>query len=215
MPKETFLNLPAEKRASIENIAIKEFGDYGFDLASVNRIVSGAGIAKGSFYQYFEDKKDLFMYLLNQTMEKKMAYLSPIAFEPHAHDFFTLLRELFLSGLRFAMDNPERAKIGDWLMKNQEHEIFIEMMGESASVSNNFYLAMLKEAEEKGEVRKGLDLEYIGAMLTNLSVSLVNYVYGKTGVAFTNDENIMMEHVDAMIDLIKFGLINQGGQSDD
>lgn len=215
MPKQTFLNLPPKKRALIENIAMKEFGEYGYDLASVNRIVSGSGIAKGSFYQYFEDKKDLFMHLLNQTMELKLSYLSPIAFEPQAHDFFTLLRELFLSGLRFALNNPERAKIGEWLMRNQEHEIFIELMDESASVSSDFYLTLLKEAEKKGEIRKGLDLEYISAMLTNLSVSLVNYVYKKTGVVFSNSKDMMMKHVDAMIDLIKFGLINQGGQSDD
>ncbi len=92
MPKETFLNLPQEKRELIENVAVHEFAEYGYDLASVNRIVAAAEIAKGSFYQYFEDKKDLFMFLMDQIVQKKIAYLSPIAFEPQAHDFFTLLR---------------------------------------------------------------------------------------------------------------------------
>lgn len=215
MPKETFLNLPKAKQDLIEQVAIDEFAEYGFDMASINRIVSAAGIAKGSFYQYFEDKKDLFVMILNRTMEKKIEYLSPLAFNPGAQDFFTLLRELYISGLRFAFENPKRAKIGDWLMKNSEHEVLVELMDDSQNKSNAFYQSMLKTAEERGEIRKGLDLDYLSDMLTNLSVSLVNYVYKKTGTMFLNDETTMMENVDNMIDLIKFGLKNQGGQADD
>ena len=155
------------------------------------------------------------MFLMDQIVQKKIAYLSPIAFEPQAHDFFTLLRELFLSGLRFAAANPERAKIGDWLMKNTGHEIYIELMKNSEGKSSDFYLAMLKNAEAKGEIRKGLNLPYISDLLTEFSISMVNVVYQKSGEAFLLDEETMMKHVDAMIDLFKFGLINQGGQNDD
>ena len=53
MPKDTFFNLPEDKRALICKVALEEFGEYTFDQASINRIVAKAGIAKGSFYQYF------------------------------------------------------------------------------------------------------------------------------------------------------------------
>ena len=53
MPKQTFLNLPEEKRNTIINIAIEEFAEYGLENASTNRIVAKSGISKGSFYQYF------------------------------------------------------------------------------------------------------------------------------------------------------------------
>ncbi|MBA7547176.1 hypothetical protein ES705_39579 [subsurface metagenome] len=33
-----------------------EFAEYGFDLASIQRVIRKAGIPRGSFYQYFEDK---------------------------------------------------------------------------------------------------------------------------------------------------------------
>ena len=64
MPKQTFLNLPEEKRNTIITAAINEFAEYGLENASTNRIVANSGISKGSFYQYFEDKQDVFMYLL-------------------------------------------------------------------------------------------------------------------------------------------------------
>ena len=64
MPKETFFNLPEDKRTLICQVAIDEFAAHSFDRVSINRIVARSGIAKGSFYQYFENKHDLFLYLL-------------------------------------------------------------------------------------------------------------------------------------------------------
>jgi AcrR family transcriptional regulator len=64
MPKQTFFNLPDEKRKTIINAAVDEFMEYGLESASTNRIVANSGISKGSFYQYFEDKQDVFMYLI-------------------------------------------------------------------------------------------------------------------------------------------------------
>lgn len=66
MCKETFLRLPDEKRARIINAAWDEFTTVSFASASINRIIRGAGIPRGSFYQYFEDKSDLFHYLMSR-----------------------------------------------------------------------------------------------------------------------------------------------------
>ncbi|MBR3569954.1 MAG: helix-turn-helix transcriptional regulator, partial [Oscillibacter sp.] len=60
MCKETFLRLPEEKRARIVNAAWDEFAAVPFADASINRVIRAAGIPRGSFYQYFEDKNDLF-----------------------------------------------------------------------------------------------------------------------------------------------------------
>ncbi len=74
MPKPTFFNLPEEKRKKIVNAAVDEFAEYGFEAASINRIVANSGIAKGSFYQYFKDKQDVFMHLLSVIEQEKMEF---------------------------------------------------------------------------------------------------------------------------------------------
>ena len=71
MPKQTFFNLPAEKREVIINAAVDEFVKHGLENASTNRIVAKSGISKGSFYQYFEDKQDVFMHLLTVLEQEK------------------------------------------------------------------------------------------------------------------------------------------------
>ncbi len=64
MPTNTFFNLSEEKKNKILKAANKEFARVPLEQASIKNIVEDAEIARGSFYQYFEDKQDLFEYLM-------------------------------------------------------------------------------------------------------------------------------------------------------
>ena len=63
MCTETFLRLPEEKRNRFLDAAWEEFTTTPLKDASINKIVRRAKIPRGSFYQYFSDKDDLFAYL--------------------------------------------------------------------------------------------------------------------------------------------------------
>lgn len=67
MCTETFLRLPEEKRRRFLDAAWEEFSNARFTDVSVNQIVRRAGIPRGSFYQYFAGKDDLFAYLLEEV----------------------------------------------------------------------------------------------------------------------------------------------------
>lgn len=65
MPKQTFFNLPDNKRNHIIQISIEEFSKAPFQNISINHLIKCMGIPTGSFYQYFDDKKDLYFYILS------------------------------------------------------------------------------------------------------------------------------------------------------
>lgn len=65
MPKETFFHLTEEKKCRIMKAAEKEFSKNPLKDASIANIVKDAEIPRGSFYQYFEDKEDLYYYYFN------------------------------------------------------------------------------------------------------------------------------------------------------
>ncbi len=69
MPTQTFFRLPEEKRARLTEAAWKEFTSVRFADASINRIVRDAHIPRGSFYQYFGGKEDVFFLLLDSLYE--------------------------------------------------------------------------------------------------------------------------------------------------
>lgn len=51
------------------NAAIKEFAQKGFENASTNEIIKEANISKGLLFHYFNNKKDLFLFLYNYSIE--------------------------------------------------------------------------------------------------------------------------------------------------
>ena len=70
MCTETFLRLPEEKRSRFLDAAWEEFTTVPFIRASINQIVRRARIPRGSFYQYFADKGDLFQYLMESIRQE-------------------------------------------------------------------------------------------------------------------------------------------------
>ncbi|WP_078381591.1 TetR/AcrR family transcriptional regulator [Sutcliffiella halmapala] len=66
MPKQTFFNLPIDKKDKLIHAAKKEFSRVPLFEASISNIIKEAGIPRGSFYQYFQDKEDVYFYLLKE-----------------------------------------------------------------------------------------------------------------------------------------------------
>jgi AcrR family transcriptional regulator len=74
MPKDTFNNINEEKKRKIFDAAVLEFSTRRFSEASINQIVKTAGIPRGSFYQYFNYKEDIFLYMYEEIAREKPAF---------------------------------------------------------------------------------------------------------------------------------------------
>lgn len=209
MPKDTFLNLPDEKRQLIEEAAIDEFATWGYDNASINRIVAECQIAKGSFYQYFEDKKDLFLHLMARISTTKLNYISPVMLNPQAHDFFTLLREMYRSGLEFGRQNPKAALIGNKVFKNREHPVYKEIFEASKGAGKAFYEQLIALAISRGEIRSDIDVNFVIHILMALNVTTFEYYFEEVkGSEFdiTSVDDDVMDTVNQFIDFIRDGI---------
>ncbi len=209
MPKDTFYNLPDKKRELIEEAATDEFAAWGFDNASINRIVAQCHIAKGSFYQYFDDKKDLFNHLMTRISEEKLNYISPVMLNPQAHDFFTLLREMYRSGLDFARQNPKAALIGNQVYKNQEHHVHKEIFKGGKDAGKAFYDQLIALAVSRGEIRSDIDKEFVAHILMSLNVATFEYYFEVIKGADFNTgavDDDVMDTVNLSIDFIKNGI---------
>ncbi|MBO0488489.1 TetR/AcrR family transcriptional regulator [Vagococcus fluvialis] len=67
MPSNTFFRLEKEKQDKILEASKKEFSKFPLEEASIANIVKEAGIPRGSFYQYFTGKEDVFFYLFEEV----------------------------------------------------------------------------------------------------------------------------------------------------
>ena len=51
----------------IREAAKKEFARVPMDKVSINQIIKEADISRGSFYTYFEDKRDVLNYIFEES----------------------------------------------------------------------------------------------------------------------------------------------------
>jgi AcrR family transcriptional regulator len=105
MPTETFIKLTAEKRQAFIEVALKEFAENNYDSASINKIIKELNIARGSVYQYFTDKLDLWLYLKEYSELQKVKHIQSIDRNNYP-DFWTYYEDLFLKGLHFDLEQP-------------------------------------------------------------------------------------------------------------
>ncbi|MBD1939153.1 TetR/AcrR family transcriptional regulator [Microcoleus sp. FACHB-68] len=111
MPSQTFFNLPDTRQRIIIDSAITEFANHSYEAASISSIVSQAKIAKGSFYQYFEDKQDLYLYLVDLAIEARNSFIASVNLPSIQAGFFVYLRALFEAILAFQLANPAFSQI--------------------------------------------------------------------------------------------------------
>ncbi|TDL31871.1 TetR/AcrR family transcriptional regulator [Jeotgalibacillus sp. S-D1] len=134
MPKLTFYNLSEDKKQTLIASAKKEFSRAPLSEASISNIIKSAGISRGSFYQYFEDKEDVFFYLLNeQTKQRKSDFILSLA--KNNGDLFDSMITLFTSVLQ----NEDDSNFLKNAFLNMTHKIensFAGMINDSDRTEN-------------------------------------------------------------------------------
>lgn len=105
MPTTTFYNLNEEKKQKLIQSALREFSRVPFEDVSINQIIKDAGISRGSFYMYFEDKKDLCLYLLSQLLEKFDQYLDEMIVQSKRNPF-EICHAIFQYAKQYLLNTP-------------------------------------------------------------------------------------------------------------
>ena len=121
MAKQTFLNLPEDKRNMVVNALKKEFSRVPLKDALVSNIIIDAKIPRGSFYQYFNDIEDAFYYIIGEySKDIKRKLLEHL--EKNKGDIILSYRELYLYILN-VIDNPDDKEYFENIFLNMNYEI--------------------------------------------------------------------------------------------
>lgn len=103
---EKFEKLKDSKKKQIIKAALLEFAEYGYDLASTNRIVKSAGIGKGMLFYYFNSKEDLYYFLIDYCIETvKKDYLAKI--DETVTDLIERINHISKLKIQYINANPE------------------------------------------------------------------------------------------------------------
>lgn len=108
MPKKAFMSISESKRKRVMDCALLEFSKHKYHKASINGIVKCAEIPRGSFYQYFEDKEDLFFYMVENIFQSELEIFFREQIEKIPEDPFHFHQIIFRFNLHMLSDERYR-----------------------------------------------------------------------------------------------------------
>jgi AcrR family transcriptional regulator len=220
MPKSTFLNLPDEKRNRIVELALDEFSTYPYRQASLSRIVARAGIAKGSMYQYFENKLALYQWLVTDELERRRdewLRANGIGLDNSelGAGLFATLERMVLTRVAFTLAHPRLARLAASAMEPTADEELRELHGMLRREQIDGLAERIREAQEAGEIRH-VDPRPLAHFIDALVVrGTTNAVLDRLGLGvhefLAGDHATLSEHewralVQQALELIRDGL---------
>jgi AcrR family transcriptional regulator len=201
--------LDDDKKEKVMRAAIGEFQALGFENAKIEVIAQNAGVAKGSIYQYFDDKKELFLYSITWALEYFMKVIdrqTPLK-DMDVYDYFLsgsrerfelLKREPLL--VAFSMDVAS-GKYGS-LAKEANREL--------NRIGEEYELRLIANGKKRGTIRDDLDdktlLLFFQGVTEKFSMEIMEraneFSYEPTEDQFREMEKMMKN----MVSLLKQGM---------
>ena len=175
MPLSTFLNLNPARQAEILDVCFEEFALNDYRNASVSRIVRRLKLAKGSFYRYFEHKRDLYAYLIDQATVMRLENVRERLADTE-QDFFLLMVENFQARLQFDLQHP---LIGGFLynvMQERNEEELGNLLLHTKFRIMQVVKPMLAAQQERGKIRTDLDLDLLAYSVVQVQMGIYDYL---------------------------------------
>ncbi len=204
MPKETFHNLSDEKKRAIFEAAVREFSTRRFSEASINQIIKTAGISRGSFYQYFNGKEDIYLYMLEEIGKEKLDLFSSVgAMKPDA-GFFEAWLYMVRAALEWSKAKPDYYRVG-MLMEMDESEL-IAKLRELSTAGFAILKEMIERDRQRGLIKLEIDADLVVEMLYSLNVHFLKELYR------TGSHEGLLEKVEKTLGIIKDGIASRSDQ---
>ncbi|MCA4752673.1 TetR/AcrR family transcriptional regulator [Mycolicibacterium fortuitum] len=181
MPTVTWARLDPARRAAVVEAAEAEFGAHGYSRGSLNVIARKAGVAKGSLFQYFADKRDLYAFIADIGSQRVRAYMEErIRALDSTRPFFEFLTDLLDDWVAYFAEHPQDRS----LHAAASFEVDTDARVSVRTVIHRHYLEVLRplvrDAQNRGDLRADADTDALLSLLLMIipHLALAPYVRG-------------------------------------
>lgn len=190
-------------RADIVEAAFVEFSERGYHQTAIADIAQRLGIGHGTFYRYFENKRDILDQVINDTMRKLTDLLAgenaPTAVAT-LDDYREQCRRISARFREFARANPGALR----LVLLEATSIDAEMtrrIFDLVNVSGLMTAAYLSNGVQHGYFRTDLDCEATGhAIIGMIMAGIMRFLIAP------DDEAALERYGEAIVSLLAAGM---------
>ena len=186
-----------EKKERLLKESLDLFISKGFDHTSIEDITGKAGVAKGTFYNFFEKKEDVLLYYLDREMVKSRHEI-----QQKIGDMKTIvdkLELLIITYLKYIFRDKGFAKV---LVRERVCKIGTGKNWNEMLLMQSIK-QLLDEAKDKGELRENVDLDNMSEIV--FAVYTMYTIYWMNGLIKDKKEcaekvrgvfNLLFESID-------------------
>lgn len=173
MPRPRFATADAELQRRILEAATAEFSARGYEAASLNRILLKAGLSKGSFYYYFDDKADLAASVLAQLIDELKPAFEQLGEPKDVKGFWKALRDYGTRTMDEGLGSQSRldlvAKLG---MAYVEHPELAALMMPRLQGFREQMVLFIKRGQKLKAVRADLPADTLMTVMQGAKTAL-------------------------------------------
>ena len=209
--KKTFYNLPKEKQKKIIDIAVQEFAARGYQQASINHMIAHLGIAKGSIYQYFDNKESLFLFIFEYGIHLVKDNIRRAEKSIRSdHDVFTKVRLFFSSAIEFVKNHPLIFRLYLRTLFENGVPFKQEIVKKIHITSVEYLIPLLEEGRRQGEIRADCNPQLIAFILDAVIDRLLQSYLGscfESSSIFPQASGNLEKDVIGLIEILKYGIV--------
>ncbi|MBD3373995.1 TetR family transcriptional regulator [candidate division KSB1 bacterium] len=199
----------ADSRQKIIEQATREFSEYGYNGARMQRIADKASVNKAMIYYYFSSKDQLFETIIRETFSQIFATLGKILV-PGQLDLEDMIRQMIYAHIDFLAANRDFPKI----LLREIHgknpiplKVVRELVNEFGRDNIMYFFRQVEQAKNEEKIRN------VDAMQTLWSIIALNIFYFVTEPILSifwqssDAADVLENRKQAIIDLVLYGLL--------
>ncbi|MBK5458753.1 TetR/AcrR family transcriptional regulator [Peribacillus sp. TH27] len=149
-------------REKILKISLKLFSEKGYDKVTVDEIVKKSGTSKGSFYQHFSAKSDIFLVRFTEVDDyyREVFRSFPVDMDP-TEKLFIFIRKL-MRFLEEEMGKDLMKVIYSSALDSKEHTYFLNSNRSLVQIIRS----LIEEAKEQNDIGTDQSVNEISQLIT-------------------------------------------------
>jgi TetR/AcrR family transcriptional regulator len=177
MAKSTFKQIPEEKRERVLREAARLFAERGFSATDVAELASRAGVSKGSLYNYFESKEDLYLHVCRDGLARSRQAVYG-GMDPE-WDIYRQVEHIFRQGIHFALEHPEYIRLYLTASAPGKERFSTKLSLDAEKYTADHLKDQIRAGQAQGIVRRNLDPKLGAFFINSLYIIVVASVVSK------------------------------------
>jgi len=187
---KTFQNLTQDKKDAVVRESLREFALHGYEIASLSNVITRLGLAKGSFYRYFESKKALYLFLLESCTALRLQFDND-HIDSSVRELSGLLMEHFAAKIKFDKQFPLHSAFLYTVLLEKNNDELKDFHLENKEKILQVTRQVIAGLQRKNAIRANIDANMLSFMLFEMQVMILGYAQMKYRIDFR--ENIRAE----------------------